>query len=145
MEKGDKDRGEAIYCRQEKQHSQTSECHPHTGRLGDRGSEIANRFCNTPPSPSVRNLLGEPGGTSSLSHMSELQCALSSPLLSLLPPVPAADHDPCSATRKEPRSAVSFRKIMSISELLQDRLFNLTVAKHCIDLTSISPRHTHDQ
>lgn len=50
MEKGDKDRGEVIHCSQRKQHSQTSECHPHTGvcvcvcvcapggLLGDRGS-----------------------------------------------------------------------------------------------------------
>ncbi len=31
MEMGDKDRGEVIHCGQEKQNSQTSECHPHTG------------------------------------------------------------------------------------------------------------------
>lgn len=92
---------------------------------------------------SVRNLLGEPGGTSFLSHMSELRA-----LSSLFP----ANHDPCKAIRKEPgqRIILADHSIGAKQRRAPtDRLFNLTVVKHCINLTSISPalvdstRYTH--
>lgn len=96
---------------------------------------VSNRVCNTPPCLCAQSA-GEPDGTSFLSHMSEpLRAHLSIPApITIL----AKRLEGAWKERGQRISLTDYSRATYQRRAPTNRLVNLTEAKHCINLTSIS-------